>query len=85
MRGYAIAIDLINIDMPDFNLTLGMDFLSRYRVEIDCRKKKIRFSMIMLSSSHSERVKSSTFSYTKAKKILSKKCMTYFVHIILKL
>lgn len=45
LRGHAIVMDLIIIDMPDFNMILGMDFLSKYEAKINCRKKIVIFSM----------------------------------------
>ena len=31
------------LDMTDYDVILGMDFLSKYRVMIDCKAKKISF------------------------------------------
>lgn len=36
-----MVMDLIVMDMSDFDVILDMDFLSRYRVKTDCRKKKV--------------------------------------------
>lgn len=36
-------MDLIVMDMSDFGIIVGMDFLSTYKVEIDYRKKKVKF------------------------------------------
>lgn len=33
------------MDMPNFDVILDMDFLNKYGVEIDCKKKKVRFSI----------------------------------------
>lgn len=40
-----MVIDLIVFDMSYFDIILRMDFLSCYRVEIDCRKKKVQFQL----------------------------------------
>lgn len=40
-----MTTDLIVFDMPDFNVILGMDFLSLYGAKIDYRKKKVRFHL----------------------------------------
>lgn len=40
LGGKELVIDMIMMDMLDFDMILGMDFLSRYEVEIDCKKKK---------------------------------------------
>lgn len=36
-----MVIDLIVIDMSDFDVILGIDFLSKYGVEINYTKKKV--------------------------------------------
>lgn len=51
-----MVLNLIIMDMPDFDMILGMDFLSIYKVEIDSKKKKVSLVWIMVNSSHSERV-----------------------------
>lgn len=45
LRGYTMVVDLTIMDMPNFIMILGMNFLGRYDAEIDCRKKKAKFSM----------------------------------------
>ena len=45
IHGRELVVDLIVFDMPDFDVILGMDFLGRNGVEIDCRKKKARFNL----------------------------------------
>lgn len=43
LRGY--VMDMVIINMLDFDLILSMDFLNRHGAKIDWRKKKVRFSM----------------------------------------
>lgn len=45
LKGQKLVIDLIIIDMPHFDLILGMDFLNKYRPKIDYRKKNVQFSL----------------------------------------
>jgi len=35
------AIELISLDIQDFNLIIGMDFLSRYNSRVDCWGKAV--------------------------------------------
>ena len=35
--------DLIVLDMDEYEMILGMNWLSKYHVEIDCRKKIVVF------------------------------------------
>lgn len=41
LGGKKLVVNLIVMDMLNFGLILGMDFLRKYRVEINCRKKKV--------------------------------------------
>lgn len=43
LRGREIVMDLILFDMTDFDIILGMDFLSHYEVGINYKKKKVWF------------------------------------------
>ncbi|XP_031261142.1 uncharacterized protein LOC116119342 [Pistacia vera] len=45
IKGRNMMVDLIVFNMPDFDIILGMDFLSRYGAEIDCRRKKVKFNL----------------------------------------
>ena len=36
-----LEVDLLQINMNNFNVILGMDWLVRHFVQIDCRKKRI--------------------------------------------
>lgn len=64
-----------------------MNFLSKYEVEIDCRKKKVWFSLDDGEKFTFEegQVLSMIISSVKAKKMLSKWCIRYLVHIVSKL
>lgn len=41
LRNREMIVDLIVFDMFNFDIILGIDFLSRYGVKIDSRKKKV--------------------------------------------
>lgn len=43
LRGRDMAVNLIVFVMPNFDMILVIDFLSRYEVKIDRKKKKVRF------------------------------------------
>lgn len=40
-----LRVDLIIFEMSDFDMILGMDFLSKYGAKIDCKKKKVKLSL----------------------------------------
>lgn len=74
------------IDMPYFNVILDVDFLSRYGTEIDYRKKKGWFHLDDGEEfTFGEGQLSMMISNIKARKTLSKECMSYLTHIVNKL
>ena len=38
-----LFVDLIVLDMDEYEIILGMDWLSKYHAKIDCRKKIVVF------------------------------------------
>ena len=43
ISGGALPIDLIVLEMVDYDVLLGMDWLSKYNATIFCKKKKVVF------------------------------------------
>ena len=41
--GQEFPADLVALDMRDFDVLLGMDWLSRHRATLDCYKKEVKF------------------------------------------
>ena len=44
MADRELYVDLIILDMYDYDVILGMDFLTKYNATIDCRKRRVTFS-----------------------------------------
>ena len=42
IRGQEFLADLVALDMRDFDVVLGMDWLSRHRATLDCYKKEVK-------------------------------------------
>ena len=42
IRGQEFPTDLVALDMRDFDVVLGMDWLSRHRAILDCYKKEVK-------------------------------------------
>ena len=40
--GQEFPTDLVALDMRDFDVVLGMDWLSRHRATLDCSKKEVK-------------------------------------------
>ena len=41
--GQEFSVDLVALDMRDFDVVLSMDWLSRHRATLDCYKKEVKF------------------------------------------
>ena len=42
IRGQKFLVDLVALYMRDFDVVLGMDWLSRHRATLDCYKKEVK-------------------------------------------
>ena len=42
IKGQEFPADLVALDMRDFDVVLGMDWLSRHRATLDCYKKEVK-------------------------------------------
>lgn len=83
IHGRELPVDLIVFDMPDFDVILGMDFLGRFGVEIDCRRKKARFNLDdgdKFNFGEGYQL-SMLISSVKARKMLRKRCSGYIAHV----
>ncbi|XP_075479420.1 uncharacterized protein LOC142520302 [Primulina tabacum] len=78
--------DLLVLNMIDFDVILGMDWLSKYRVTIDCGMKMIKFAPLgaepftvaIADISLPLRI----ISCMKACKLLQKGCQGYFAYVL---
>ena len=43
LSGYEIEVDLILLELHDFDIMLGMHWLSKYKALIDCYAKTVTF------------------------------------------
>ena len=50
VQEYVMYANLIVIDMTDYDVILGMDWLSTHHAVIDCRKKHVRFQPLKAKS-----------------------------------
>ena len=42
IEGQEFPVDLVALDMRDFDVVLGMDWLSRHKATLDCYKKEVK-------------------------------------------
>ncbi len=81
-----LCVDLIVLDMHDFDVILGMDWLSKYNATIDYRKRRVIFEPMGEEKFKfvGKPKKSGTpiISALKAKKMLSNGCVGYLVNVL---
>ncbi|PBO41484.1 hypothetical protein CKX42_26525, partial [Escherichia coli] len=78
-------VDLIELDMVDFDVILGMDWLHACYASIDCRTRVVKFQFpnepVIEWSSSSAVPKGRFISYLKARKLVSKGCIYHLVRV----
>ncbi|KAH0705906.1 hypothetical protein KY285_010431 [Solanum tuberosum] len=77
--------DLIELDMVDFNVILGKDWLHACYASIDCRTRVVKFQIpnepVIEWSSSSVVPKGHFISYVKERKLFSKGCVYHLVRV----
>ena len=75
--------DLVELDMVDFDVILGMDWLHAFYASVDCRTRVVKFQfpndLVLEWKSSSVEPKGHFISYLKARKIVSKGCVYHLV------
>ncbi|XP_070032769.1 uncharacterized protein [Nicotiana tomentosiformis] len=79
------SLNLLHLDMVDFDVILGMDWLSPYHAILDCHAKTVTLAMSGLprlewkgSLGHSI---SKVISYVKSRRMVEKECLAYLAYI----
>ncbi|KAL5567714.1 hypothetical protein UlMin_024289 [Ulmus minor] len=72
--------------MHDFDVILGIDWLSKYNATIDCRKRRVIFEPMGEEKfkfvGKPKKSRTPIISALKAKKMLSNGCVGYLAHIV---
>ncbi|XP_070025266.1 uncharacterized protein [Nicotiana sylvestris] len=83
--GLQTYVDLLLLDMVDFDVILGMDWLSPYHAILDCHAKIMTLVLPGMprlewrgTPSHSTR---SVISYVKARHMVGKGCLAYLAYV----
>ena len=78
--------DLIELDVLDFDVVLGMDWLSKNYASIDCHDKCVRFkskdSIEFVFQGERSEVLTRLILVMKARKFLDKECQEFLAYII---
>ncbi|XP_070664515.1 uncharacterized protein [Malus domestica] len=82
-----IPANLIPLDIVDFDVILGTDWLHYNRAKIDCYGKTVTFHRLGLPEvtfvGEPSGVRHGVISAMKAKRLLSKACQGYLAHVVL--
>ncbi|XP_070040013.1 uncharacterized protein [Nicotiana tomentosiformis] len=86
VQGRITDADLIEFEMVDFDVIMGMDWLSSYYAILDCRAKIVRFQFpneeVLEWKGSSTLLVGKFISYLKAQRMIGKGCIAYLAHII---
>lgn len=85
IQGYDTRADLIMLDMIDFDVILGMDWLSPYHVVLDCYAKTVTLSMpgvppVLWQAAYSH-TPTGIISFIRARRLVASGCLAYLAHI----
>ncbi|XP_070013671.1 uncharacterized protein [Nicotiana sylvestris] len=83
--GLETSIDLLLLDMLDFDVILGMDWLSPYHAILDYHAKTVTLALLGLPllewrGTHGHSI-SRDISYMKARRIVEKGCLAYLAYV----
>ena len=84
--GQEIPTDLVALDMRDFDVVLGIDWLSRHRATLDCYKKEVKLHIpgkleVKFRGMRRE-LSSNMISTMAAQRMLRKGCQGYLAYVV---
>ena len=84
--GQEFPADLVALDMRDFDVVLGIDWLSRHRATFDCYKKEVKLhrprKLEVRFRGIRRELSSSMISALAAQRILRKGCQGYIAYVV---
>ena len=86
IEGQEFPADLVALDMRDFDVVLGMDWLSRHRATLDCYKKEVKFhrpgKLEVKFRGMRRELSSNMISAMAAQRMLRKGCQGYLAYVV---
>ena len=86
IRGQEFPANLVALDMRDFDVVLGMDWLSRHRDTLDCYKKEVKFHRLgkleVKFRGIRKELSSNMISAMAAQRMLRKGCQGYLAYVV---
>ena len=84
--GQEFPTDLVALDMRDFDVVLGMDWLSRHRATLDCYQKEVKLhrpgKLEVKFRGIRRELSSSIISVMAAQRMLHKGCQGYLAYVV---
>jgi len=79
------SIDLVELEMVDFDVIMGMDWLASCYANVECRTKIVRFHFpgeaVREWKGDTAAPKGRFISYLKARRMITKGCIYHLVHV----
>ena len=86
LGGQELQADLVALDMRDFDVGLGMDWLFRHRATLDCYKKEVKLhrpgKLEVKFRGIRKELSSSMISTMAAQRMLHKGCQGYLAYVV---
>ncbi|KAL8120052.1 hypothetical protein AgCh_017255 [Apium graveolens] len=84
ISGYMFPVNLIPFELGDFDVILGMDWLSRYNTNIDCKKRRvIKYTPANKRINYQGQRQDRKFlSVMQAKRLMRQGCEAYLAHVV---
>ena len=86
IEGQEFPVDLVALDMRDFDVVLGMDWISRHRATLDCYKKEVKLhrpgKLEVKFRGICRELSSSMISAMTAQRMLRKGCQGYLAYMV---
>ena len=86
IEGQEFPSDLVALDMRDFDVVLGMDWLSRHRATLDCYKKEVKLNrpgkLEVRFRGLCRELSSCMISAMAAQRMLRKGCQGYLAYVV---
>ena len=84
--GVTMTANLIPLDIQEFDVILGMNFLSKYRATMDCFQKEVVFRGFegteVIFRGDRKVLPTCVISAVKARKLLGKGCSAYLAYVV---
>ena len=86
IEGQEFPVDLIALDIRDFDVVLGMDWLSRHRSTLDCYKKEVKLHKlgkleVKFKGIH-RKLSSNMISAMEVQRMLRKGCQGFIAYVV---